>query len=438
MKKLCFALLVGLVVLAAVAPAAAQNRGYFSSVVATSNQMPNGTVYNRYYVPAYGTVSPSGGATVCPTAATGSTISWNATLRACAMRFLGPATGVQGYNGYIDNINKDQLGGVVHYGLHDLQTGSGTASHIGYYFWAGRAVNNTGDANSVFNGLNCAGTGAQTCLGQGNATTSTGYGLVNTPLGPINPLGGLRPIPVPLIDSVAKDPDPGTDAVINLNWHLDVKGWVLEGTDFGPATYQVTGLAKAVVGGACVAPTEVEYDAPLAGDAKVVWGDMNGDGTRDNPVVGTVLAARVSDFGKTKNDSFCYYFALKPIYTSGEVVGTVTSLYYSANSTGVVFGGLASGITGASATITKNKIVTIAWKTTLAECVQGYNVLRSFSQNGPFVKVNRTLIPDRHGPASYSYIDVLQKPEKTLWYEIEAISCDQSVARTPAFSAKKK
>jgi len=419
MKKLCFAFLVGLVVLAAVAPAAAQNRSYFASVVGTGNQMPNGTVYSRYYVPGFATVSPSGGATVCPTAATGSTISWNATLRACAMRFLGPATGTQGFSGYLDNINKDQLDGAIHYGLHDLQTGAGTPGHIGYYFWSGRAVNNTGDPASVFNGANCAGTTAATCLGQGSTTSSTGYGQINAgPINILNPLGGLRPLPVPRVQSTT--PAGG----INLDWPIDVKGWSLDGTEFGPAKYQVYGLAKPAVGNVCTPPTEAEYF---------------GAGAHVYPIqAARVLVANVADFGYTTTDSVCYYFALMAIYNDADFVPPVTSLYLSANSTGVVFGGLASSITNMSATITKNKVVTVTWRTTLSECVQGYNVLRSFSQTGPFVKVNRALIPDRHGPSNYNYIDVLQKPEKTLWYQIEGISCDQSVERTPAFPAKKK
>jgi len=422
MKKLCFAILAGLVILAAVAPAAAQyNRPYFAATLGTGNQMANGTVYVRYYVPGYGTVTPSGSSSTCPTSAAGATVSWNATLRACALRFLAAG----GYKGFEDNIFKDQLGGAVHYGVLDLQTGGGTAGHIGYYFWAGRAVNNTGDPGSLFSGANCAGTLASTCLGQGNTTSSTGYGLTNTPLGPINPLGGLRPIPVPKVISVTKDADPGTDATISLNWGLDVKGWSLEQTEFGPATYQVMGLAKAVVGSQCVAPTDLEYDTPLAGDVAHPYG----------PITGLTLDAKVSDFGKTKNDNFCYYFALKPIYDASF---PVVSINWSANSTGVVFGGLASSITNTSATISKGKVVTVTWKTTLSECMQGYNVLRSFNQTGPFIKVNRTLVPDRHGPASYTYIDVLKTPEKNLWYVIEGIGCDQSIDKTQPFQAKKK
>lgn len=148
---------------------------------------------------------------------------------------------------------------------------------MGYYFVTGRSVSQTGDPGSALHVLNCAGTLPSTCVGQGNMQNATGTSITGTSLGTIDPIGGFRPIPVPLVDNVN-----WSTGEISLVWNA-----ASSVNDPLSITYGLLGTAKD-------APSdpgsESEYVVPLGGFS------------------GTSGVVNTSAFGFGPEEPKCYYF----------------------------------------------------------------------------------------------------------------------------------
>jgi hypothetical protein len=68
--------------------------------------------------------------------------------------------------------------------------------------------------------------------------------------------------------------------------------------------------------------------------------------------------------------------------------------------------------------------VTLVWETAAEIDTAGFNILRSDSQDGAFVKINDVLIPGEGGPtqgALYSYVDEGLQTGATYWYQLEDV-----------------
>lgn len=387
MKKLLISL--GIVLLFTGAAMAQQS--YTGSVLSGDATLQ---VFHRIWHPAVDSVSP-GGDTNCT--AGNQFVGFDAATRSCESKFFTPKTGATGYRGYIEDIGNDgKPAGDVRYIAWDAQTGGGSASHTGYYFFAGKAVN-IGET-STWNGANCAGTAAATCLAQGNDSNAAGSSVGNTPLGTVANINGFRPIPVPTVQSVNKATG---DMVLTWQAASDANGT-------GQLSYDVFGVAKT----SCTAPADTEFTG----------------GIRN--VVGTTTTVNTSAFGKGPNDPACYYFALKLHYPNAGV-SVVTSRYVSANSQGVVFGGLAATVTNIEAKLMGRSGVAVTWKTSLEDGVKGFYVTRSFTATGTFERVSG-LIAAKGQPSTYSYIDsaipTLPAKGDGIYYKIETSDIDNNIA----------
>ncbi len=79
--------------------------------------------------------------------------------------------------------------------------------------------------------------------------------------------------------------------------------------------------------------------------------------------------------------------------------------------------------------------VTLEWVTASEVDNAGFNLYRGESPDGPFAKVNQSLIPAGGSPITggrYSYVDGQVLEGKTYWYRLEDIGLDgKSTLRDP-------
>jgi hypothetical protein len=71
--------------------------------------------------------------------------------------------------------------------------------------------------------------------------------------------------------------------------------------------------------------------------------------------------------------------------------------------------------------------VRIRWTIESQDNVFGFNVMRAESESGPFIKVNRSIIPGEgttNMPKAYCYLDTQVERGKTYWYYVEEVTLD--------------
>lgn len=394
-RKLLF---VSLVLVLGIGAAEAASQPYFASVMNSGNVGTN--VYNRDYNPGFATVTPSSGN--CASSAT--IVGFDSATRSCQLKFN---TANQGYRGSNNDIQGD-LGtdGQLHYVVFDWEQNAGLANHAGFYFWAARTVT-TGETAQWFT-AGCSGTLTQTCIGQGTTATSNGMDVANTPLGDILPVGGFRPMPVPIVGSADK-----ITGAINLTWR-DASALGVGGQ---PPSYRLVGIAK----DSCTAPFASEFGA--------------GHVYADNP--GLSFTANTNNFGFAPTVPKCYYFALQLVFPPA-LSTPVVSRYFSANSAGVVMGGLATTFSSIKVSPFKNG-VDVTWTTSLEDGTRGFYVTRAAGAGQPFERVS-PLIQANGQPSTYHYLDVTvgaAARNRALW-RIEALDADDNASASDAVPMTRK
>ena len=76
--------------------------------------------------------------------------------------------------------------------------------------------------------------------------------------------------------------------------------------------------------------------------------------------------------------------------------------------------------------------ITVEWTTETEVDTAGFNIYRSQSPNGPFIKINEQLIPASPDPivgGSYMYTDTNVVPGVTYYYELEDVEFDGNTER---------
>jgi len=74
--------------------------------------------------------------------------------------------------------------------------------------------------------------------------------------------------------------------------------------------------------------------------------------------------------------------------------------------------------------------VIVEWTTESELDLAGFNIYRSVSPDGPFAKLNETLIPASPDPVtggSYSYVDTTAEPGLIYYYKLEDLELDGTV-----------
>lgn len=375
-------LAAGLALSTGAAFSAAQN--IVSSILDSGDQGTN--VWVRYFSPAYNIVSP-GGEGNC--AASRSQVGFDATTRSCQLKYI---TSKSCYKGYTDNIfNDTQPAASPRYTVWDFERNTGAANHIGYYFFAGKATVTEGD-QADWAQLNCAGTTfTNTCIGQGNSGNATGTSVSNSSQGTISPVGGFRPIPVPV-------------PVFNS----------------GTGNLDLSWSAASMVGDAPV--STITYDLYVA---KKACGSsvLSTDYALLKNVTGTSTSVAKADL--TLSGNTCAWFAIGLHYPSAGTTA-VASRYLSANSLPVSYDASAATVTGLRATYMRNLGVQVTFKTTSESNTQGFYIARSFSANGPFVRVS-PLIAAKGEANSYTYMDAtraLVLRGGKVYYRVDVVSRD--------------
>ena len=366
----------------AVGTAQAAAYSYLSAVLSTSDV--GAPVYLRYFNPLDNVVNDKLiDACVAP-------FTWEAATSSCQLNFR-TVSGVSGYRGPTnDAFNDTGMLNQVRYAVFDMEQGTGTASHAGYYFFAGATVKGTELAD--WKGTDCAGTGTQACLGQGTTTNAAGTGQTVTGIGAVNPIAGFRPIPVPVPVF-----NSGTTNV-DLSW--TAASIVSTDGSTGTITYDLY-VAKKACG-----------SSVLSTDYALL-----------KNVTGTSTSVAKADLALSGNT--CAWFAIGLHYPSAGTTA-VASRYLSANSLPVSYDASAATVTGLRAMYMRNLGVQVSFKTTSESNTQGFYIARSFSPNGPFVRVS-PLIAAKGEANSYTYMDAtraLVLRGGKVYYRVDVVSRD--------------
>lgn len=385
MKRILFACVLSF--LCAV-PALAQSKAFNSAVMVNSDV--GAPVYVRYFTPSVTGWNLGGGVTQGPcTVAAG---TYDAGTAYCQIVFNTHNTPNTGYRGQAENIfNFQKDYGTVFYAVFDMEQGTGTASHAGYYFAAAKGVQ-TADTGAWWL-TDCGGTNTpSSCLGQGNATNAAGTAQTVTAAGTVNPIGGFRPIPVPkpVFDSPSGN--------LALSW-----------------------TAASIVSPDSSAAA-LSYDLYVA---KKACGSsvLSTDYALLKNVTGTSTSVAKADLALSGNT--CAWFAIGLHYPSAGTTA-VASRYLSANSLPVSYDASAATVTGLRATYMRNLGVQVTFKTTSESNTQGFYIARSFSANGPFVRVS-PLIAAKGEANSYTYMDAtraLVLRGGKVYYRVDVVSRD--------------
>ena len=95
----------------------------------------------------------------------------------------------------------------------------------------------------------------------------------------------------------------------------------------------------------------------------------------------------------------------------------------------ILLGALLSGPALAQEPVSTSEpgMVIVEWATESEVNLAGFNIYRSESPDGPYVKLNDTLIPAAPDPiagGSYSYTDSTAEPGVTYYYQLEDVELD--------------
>ena len=95
----------------------------------------------------------------------------------------------------------------------------------------------------------------------------------------------------------------------------------------------------------------------------------------------------------------------------------------------ILLGALLSGPALAQEPVSTSEpgMVIVEWATESEVNLAGFNIYRSESPDGPYVKLNDTLIPASPDPiagGSYSYSDATAEPGVTYYYQLEDVELD--------------
>lgn len=352
-----------------------------------------GSTFVRYFTEgASDAINPA-----CPDPAEPDPFGDGQAMSYCQTGFTVGKSG-SGYRGYTENtFNFDAQIGVPYYAVFDYQdAGAGDQDGARGFYACSVSTIVAGSTSSWFT-PDCSGATATHCIGAHANDYSAGRDIGSVPGGPINTRGGLRPIPVPRVDSFN---DTTGDAA--LSWDAaDCRG------ETNPVLYDLY-QSSVAAGGSC--------DRANIGDFTLVQSGINGTSANVNA-------------GTGEN---CVSYALRLVYGSTGLGGIpVKSRFLGANGQPIYTGagGLSNDIydivvrplSGASAEIT--------WKSALEDGVSGYFVTRATSVDGQFQRVS-DLIP-ANGSGSYSFVDRLNARGRIsgtgLFYSIEQVSADGSV-----------
>lgn len=73
------------------------------------------------------------------------------------------------------------------------------------------------------------------------------------------------------------------------------------------------------------------------------------------------------------------------------------------------------------ATLTEEGTAILRWTVASLHDIEGFNIYRATSEDGPFVRLNETLLP---AETPGSYVDKALWPQTTFWYELRAVFTD--------------
>lgn len=388
MKKI--SVLFGLAALLLAATPVLASQGFTGNVLSDNAQ--DSTVFERMYTQESPEIN-SNGLGACK----GARFVWHADTRLCEVKFIAG-----GYRGYSeDTANYGGTDGKVHFIVWDVERNTNAGNHTGYYFCASKVVN-PGESHS-WTAVDCIGTSTgSTCLGQGNKNNATGKEQASTPLGTIEPLpaSGFRPVPVP-------KPSKANNGVIPVSW--SAADCINAGGAISYDLYYVVSNTN---------------EAATVGALKFL---KNVTGLSTTVNVAADLGA--DSFPPTTAEPKYITFALKLRYPDAKNATEVRSLYLSANSQAVVFGGTAATVTNLAAKYVGKTNIEVSWKTSLEDGVQSFVVKRALLPNGPFQVVGT--VPAKGQASSYSFIDTVQLPAgrvttSGLYYKVETIDVDNN------------
>lgn len=398
MKKI-LGIALGLVLLVGLAPSAqAQPAIFEASGFLTDTDV--GTIWLRYFStqPGVTDITAGGSDLACRGG-----FEVEGEQRYCGGNFRAKK---QAYRWYADNVlNYGGNNGDEYHAVLDYLDGD-----TGYYSWADKNVSNI--ATTDWKTVDCQGLVGQDCLGPFNQDSAAGSDQTDVPGGPIAPIAGLRPIPVPKV--VGTTPETGGVESIDLDWD-DVNS----------------------IGKATPAEYDVHYATDATGDGSCTPGAFTFLKTVSLSEAVVDLATEIPEVDP--GSSNCVQFKVAIRYPAAGGTVEMTSRYLSgAGQAVIVDGGATLANIKFTAIYLGNSQVQITVDVEGAKGDETIEVVRGLRAEGPFETVESfTPAP---GDGSYPVVDTLDRRAIAasqlrgatgLWYQVNVISGDKVDSLSP-------
>ncbi len=361
-----------------------------------ANEFIGSPVSMRFFREGFQEINPAG-----EFACEGVNRVWIAEGRHCEIAWRAkPAKDRYGYVSYAEDVLNIGGYGVIQMAW-DAEARPGERTHAGYYGWVARLTERNQTSN-IWEG-DCLGSGNSpaSCLGSVNPGTAEGTTVEGAAQGTLEAVGGLRPIPVPLV--VGEDP---AGEVLHLDW---IDASVIGNESVGTMRYNLYYVARDP--GPDGTP---DCSEPFAHDYSFLK-------TYEGSEAAVDIARDLGLGGEL--DGTALFFAVRLLYPVDSV--EVTSRYLSANSACHVIETEALTMGEFAARYLDRNTFEVSWSTEKERGVVGFHLARSYYEDGPFTRVGE-MIPAHGEPSSYVTLDrIFVRPpldSEGIFYRLEAES----------------
>jgi hypothetical protein len=320
-----------------------------------------------------------------------------------------PETAQGGYHADVDN-SQNYFGGyhvcgVPMYLVWDGSLDGGTGDHKGYYAAQSQIIEKAETGNIW---AKCAGTTSVSCFFTANGANA--LPVTGTPQGTLEPLGGLAPIPVPLLAGSSGE-------TVTLEW-VAPQNWYQTGAvggDPGTAPDPITGVNLYLLESGAVLDDRGVTEADLDAGARYLRFVPSGETTTVVDLTTDITPGTVS-----------FLPVIRVAYRALSDGSPVESAVWSANGPTILTGQpCQTGVTGLDGLyvgkIQGETVIEVSWETTGESCLESLVLSRGPGMAGPWMPVGDPILPQGAGQGSfYAVEDHFQAGgARQVWYLLE-------------------
>lgn len=279
--------------------------------------------------------------------------------------------------------------GVPMYTLWEGSLDRDTGDHRGYYAAQSQIIERAETGNTW---AACGGTSFISCFRAANGDTAAP--VLGTPQGAIEPLGGLAPIPVPLLSGSSGE-------TVTLEWVVP-QNWYQTGAvggDPGTAPNPIIGVHLYVL-----------ESGDILDDRGVTEADLDAGARLLRFVPSTETSTEVDLTADITPGTVSFLPVIRVAYRPLSDGKPVESAAWSANGATILTGQeCRTGVSGFDALyvgkVEGDTVVEVSWETDNENCLESLVLFRSFAMEGPWTPVGGPIAPQGGGQGAFYAVE---------------------------------